>query len=78
MAQPMIRVCSSISRKLIDMDVFSKSDPICVLFVKEFGNDRWKEFGRTEIVWNNLNPNWVKKFVMNYYFEEAQKLRFEV
>ena len=36
------------------------------------------QFGRTEIIWNNLNPNFVKKFVLEYYFEEQQKLRFEV
>ncbi len=36
------------------------------------------QYGRTEIIWNNLSPSWVKKFVMDYYFEEAQKLKFEV
>uniref|UniRef100_A0A915KCS4 Copine-3 n=1 Tax=Romanomermis culicivorax TaxID=13658 RepID=A0A915KCS4_ROMCU len=60
------------------MDYFSKSDPMCVLFVKEFGRDRWSEFGRTETIWNNLNPEWVKKFQMNYYFEERQYLKFEI
>lgn len=36
------------------------------------------QFGRTEVIWNNLNPDFVKKFVMQYYFEQSQKLRFEV
>ncbi|KAJ8301692.1 hypothetical protein KUTeg_020679 [Tegillarca granosa] len=65
-------------RNLIDADVFSKSDPLCVLFVEEPGTKQWREFGRTEIIWNNLNPDFVKKFVMHYYFEQSQKLKFEV
>ncbi|XP_046542548.1 copine-8-like isoform X2 [Haliotis rubra] len=64
-------------RKLIDADVFSKSDPMCVLFVQD-ARKAWKESGRTEIVWNNLNPDFVHKFVMQYYFEQAQKLKFEI
>nr|KAG5700847.1 hypothetical protein BaRGS_024233 [Batillaria attramentaria] len=32
----------------------------------------------SEIIWNNLNPDFVKKFVMQYYFEQSQKLKFEV
>ena len=36
------------------------------------------QFGRTEIIWNNLNPDFVKKFVMHYYFEQSQRLKFEV
>ncbi|CAL1529087.1 unnamed protein product [Lymnaea stagnalis] len=65
-------------RKLVDSDVFSKSDPMVVLFVQDFSSRGWKEFGRTEIIWNNLNPDFVKKFVMQYYFEQSQKLKFEV
>ncbi|RUS84077.1 hypothetical protein EGW08_008189 [Elysia chlorotica] len=65
-------------RKLIDADVFSKSDPMVVLFLTDPVSRGWKELGRTEIIWNNLNPDFVKKFVMQYYFEESQKLKFEV
>jgi len=36
------------------------------------------QFGRTEVIWDNLNPDFVKKFVMDYFFEEMQKLKFEV
>jgi copine 5/8/9 len=36
------------------------------------------QFGRTEVVKNNLNPEFVRKFIMDYYFEESQKLKFEV
>ncbi|XP_005099340.1 copine-8 isoform X1 [Aplysia californica] len=65
-------------RKLIDADVFSKSDPIAVMFIQDKSSRGWREFGRTEIIWNNLNPDFVKKFVMQYYFEQSQKLKFEV
>ena len=34
--------------------------------------------GKTEIIWNNLNPNFVTKFIVEYYFEESQKLKFVV
>ncbi|GAB1598493.1 copine-8-like isoform X3 [Argonauta hians] len=65
-------------RKLIDADVFSKSDPMCVLFTQDPGCKKWTEFGRTEIIWNNLNPDFVKKFIIHYFFEESQKLKFEI
>ena len=39
---------------LADLDEFTKSDPMCVLFYKQFG--QWKEFGRTEAIRNSLNP----------------------
>ena len=38
----------------------------------------WVQFGRSEIIQNTLNPDFVRKFVMDYFFEESQKLKFEV
>lgn len=34
--------------------------------------------GRTEKILNNLNPNFAKTLVADYYFEEVQKLKFVV
>ncbi|XP_033626686.1 copine-8-like isoform X1 [Asterias rubens] len=65
-------------RKLLDMDTFSKSDPICVMYVQAMGSTAYKEFGRSEVIMNNLNPNFVKKFVIDYFFEERQGLKFEL
>ncbi|NXY32688.1 CPNE9 protein, partial [Pomatorhinus ruficollis] len=65
-------------RNLLDMDTFSKSDPVVVLFVQVSGSSEWKEFGRTEVIDNTLNPDFVRKFVLDYYFEEKQNLRFDV
>ncbi|XP_037612363.1 copine-3-like isoform X1 [Sebastes umbrosus] len=60
---------------LMDMDVFSKSDPLCALYINTSGS-HWYEFGRTEMILNCLNPKFAKKFVMDYYFEMVQRLRF--
>uniref|UniRef100_A0A8C9MR15 Copine family member 9 n=1 Tax=Serinus canaria TaxID=9135 RepID=A0A8C9MR15_SERCA len=62
----------SFPRNLLDMDTFSKSDP-----------GGWQSraggmFGRTEVIDNTLNPDFVRKFVLDYYFEEKQNLRFDV
>ncbi len=64
-------------RKLSDQDVLSKSDPFCVLFVKSQAG-HWVEVGRTEVVRDNLNPEFHKKFVVAYSFEERQEVKFEV
>jgi hypothetical protein len=51
----------TISRNLRDMDVFSKSDPMCVVYVKPFGSDNFVEFKRTECIQNCLNPDFTVK-----------------
>ncbi|XP_059523953.1 copine-2 isoform X1 [Myotis daubentonii] len=61
-------------QNLLDRDVTSKSDPFCVLFTEN--NGRWTEYARTETAINNLNPAFSKKFVLDYHFEEVQKLKF--
>ncbi|KAL7982730.1 hypothetical protein Chor_010328 [Crotalus horridus] len=35
-------------------------------------------FGRTEVIDNTLNPDFVRKFIMDYFFEERQNLRFDL
>uniref|UniRef100_A0A4W3J2S6 Copine-2 n=1 Tax=Callorhinchus milii TaxID=7868 RepID=A0A4W3J2S6_CALMI len=61
-------------QNLLDRDVTSKSDPFCVIFLEV--NGKWSEIGRTETAMNNLNPVFAKKFVIDYHFEEVQKLKF--
>ncbi|KAM8822890.1 copine-3-like isoform 2-T2 [Spinachia spinachia] len=60
---------------LMDMDVFSKSDPLCALYINTTGS-HWYEFGRTEMILNCLNPKFAKKFVVDYFFEAVQKMKF--
>ena len=60
------------------MDVFSKSDPMCVTFMKPFGSQHWVEVSRTEQIQNSLNPDFTTKAKVNYLFEEQQHIKFEV
>lgn len=71
-------------KDLRDMDVFSKSDPFCVVFVKHQYQTKtenkydWKEAFRTECIQNDLNPRFTKKMKIAYHFEEHQQLKFEI
>ncbi|XP_043246463.1 copine-8-like [Amphibalanus amphitrite] len=65
-------------RNLADMDVFSKSDPFIVVYVAHQGMKSWTEFKRTEVIYDNLNPDFATKINMAFHFEEQQRLRFEV
>lgn len=48
-----------------------------VVSIKEPSN-KWREIGRTEGVNNDNNPTFLKKIQLDYFFEEAQYLRFDV
>ncbi|KAK3932056.1 Copine-8 [Frankliniella fusca] len=65
-------------RNLLDCDVFSKSDPLCVVKMKTAEFPQWREVFRTEKITNSLNPDFVKKMQIQYRFEEQQILRFDV
>ncbi|XP_031989165.1 copine-5 isoform X5 [Corvus cornix cornix] len=76
---PATRVELTVScRQLLDRDTFSKSDPLCVLYTQRPGSHQWREFGRTEVIDNSLNPDFLRKFVLDYCFEERQNLRFDL
>ena len=38
-------------------------------------SSQWVEVGRTEIVEDSLNPQFVKAIEMVYYFEQDQKIK---
>ena len=67
-------------RNLANKDVLSKSDPLVVVSLeKRTGNSsKYEEIGRTEVVENNLNPDFTTAIKVPYYFEELQRLKFEV
>uniref|UniRef100_A0A4W6FZ12 Copine VIII n=1 Tax=Lates calcarifer TaxID=8187 RepID=A0A4W6FZ12_LATCA len=50
----------------------------CVLYTQGIANREWREFGRTEVIDNTLNPDFVRKFILDYFFEERQNLRFDL
>ncbi|XP_072169209.1 copine-3-like [Diadema setosum] len=62
-------------KNLKNKDVGSKSDPLAVV-LQQVGRGQWVELCRTERVKNNLNPVFTKSLVVDYCFEEVQKLRF--
>lgn len=63
-------------QNLVKLDIGSESDPMCVFMTSE--NGKFTEIERTEVIYNNPNPNFVKSFKTYYIFEANQPLRFEV
>lgn len=62
--------------QLANMDVFSLSDPFALL-EKESGND-WSEIGRTETIWDVLNPKWVRSFLLPSSTKKTTMLRVTI
>jgi len=62
--------------ELPNMDTFSKSDPFCV-FYKKTGN-RWQILGKTEVIHDNLNPEFVTKIMADFHFERKEEFKVEV
>ncbi|KAL8166410.1 hypothetical protein V2J09_007909 [Rumex salicifolius] len=65
------------AKDLLDMDIMSKSDPMVVVYQKK-RNGNLDEIGRTEVILNNLSPEWIKKVQISYQFETVQTLEFHV
>jgi len=59
-------------KDLRDTDVLSKSDPQVWVFVEN------KKVGQTEVIRDNLNPEFTTAIKVNYVFERRQVVRFEV
>jgi hypothetical protein len=74
--------CSALVRvfiecqNLIDKDTFSKSDPFCVVKMKNSNTPAFVELGRTEVAMNNLSPKFSKSFDVLWQFEIRQDLEF--
>ena len=69
---------SLLCNNLADMDTFSKSDPFAVLYLKDSRSGHWVYVDRTETIDNTLNPQWAKKFVLEFQFEKRQLMKIEV
>ncbi|XP_076869417.1 copine-4 isoform X2 [Brachyhypopomus gauderio] len=63
-------------RGISDRDALSKPDPCVVLKMQSHG--QWLEVDRTEVLRSSINPTFSKIFTVDYYFEEVQRLRYEL
>ncbi|KAG4928870.1 Protein BONZAI 3 [Glycine soja] len=62
---------------LLDLDIASKSDPMVVVYAKK-RDGKLEELGRTEVILNCLNPEWIEKISVAFHFEIVQPLEFHV
>ncbi|ORX76492.1 Copine-domain-containing protein [Anaeromyces robustus] len=63
---------------LVDKDTFSKSDPQVTVYCRNSTKSQWLEIDKTEVIMNNLNPEFAKPIEVDYFFEEEQQLKFVV
>ena len=56
--------------ELVDLDAMSKSDPFCIIY-KKMG-ESWNSIGKTETIYDNLNPEFVKKVFTEFHFERNE------
>ncbi|XP_042365494.1 copine-1 isoform X2 [Plectropomus leopardus] len=78
MADCVSKVELSIScSNLLDKDVGSKSDPLCVLKQKT-GNTTWTELCRTEHLVNTSSPSFSQRLRVDYHFETVQDLMLSI
>ncbi|GBG65344.1 hypothetical protein CBR_g50707 [Chara braunii] len=62
---------------IVNLDTFSKSDPIAVLREKQV-NGAWREVGRTEVIANTTEPRFVKMIRIIYMFSRVQVLQIQL
>ena len=63
-------------KNLPKMDVVSESDPMVVMSIPV--NGKYEEVARTEVIWNNPNPEFVRFLQVAYIFQMQQPIRFSV
>jgi hypothetical protein len=59
-------------RNLKSLDMFSKSDPVCVLSEFNTQSKSWVKLGKTEMLKNEKNPDFKTRFTVSYFFEKTQ------
>jgi len=79
MANCITRIELSLScQNIPNMDTFSKSDPLAVVYQTNSDGSHPQELGRTECIKDTLNPKFVTKIPIDYRFETNQHLKFVV
>uniref|UniRef100_A0AAY4DDX9 C2 domain-containing protein n=1 Tax=Denticeps clupeoides TaxID=299321 RepID=A0AAY4DDX9_9TELE len=63
-----------------DFDPITGSIPDRDTFFSDMHIYKYRDFlfGRTEVIDNTLNPDFVRKYILDYFFEEKQNLRFDM
>ena len=59
-----------------ESSIFNKN-AICVLFLEDFNGNK-EEFARTEVIWNQDEPNWVKGFTIEILPDMKKMLCFQI
>lgn len=67
-------MCKNVFKVLVNVKVES----VIVIKISPYFASGICQIGRTERIMNCLNPKFSKTFVIDYYFEMVQKLRFEI
>ena len=62
----------------IDKGKTGVSDPFVNIFTCETKELPWNKVHNTELMKENLNPDFEKSIVMDYFFEKHQLIKFEV
>lgn len=65
--------CSDIPR----MDVLSRSDPFCIMYVRN-GEEKWQKLGKTETIHDTHICKWVRKFYLHDTATVGAEMRIKV
>ncbi|KAF9401030.1 hypothetical protein BGX21_002900 [Mortierella sp. AD011] len=67
-------------RGLADLDILSKSDPQCFVFMMDPKTRTWCKdpIGKTEMILNKLDCDFVTSIIIDYRFETVQQIRFTI
>jgi len=63
-------------KDLPNLDTFTRTDGMAILYEKR--GRGWNMVGNTEVIMDNLSPEWVKFFEVPYKFEEQQVFKVAV
>jgi len=63
-------------RGLLDLDLLSKSDSMIKVYL--CSKKGWSLLGKTEVIHDNLNPDYSTSIVTDYIFEITQTIKVEV
>ena len=64
-------------RNLPNKDRFGKSDPL-IFFYKNVEGNNWSLVGKTEVIKNDLNPDFATSFKLQFVFETRQKYKIVI